>query len=436
MLNENNMNYSFDPKADYMLRWRGRQQGPFTLEQVERKLEENAIGMLHEIKAQNQWMTLRAFLDLVEAERRAEAERLAAIERAAAAALALNSEIRGRTPADQFNADTDRNLSKVNQAGQNRIDVSDCFKKAWQLIIKNPVETIIGFLMVNFLAGIMLAIYWGVLFLGLGSFSASIASKNLVVLVLSIICFIAISLIYYLVFGALLGGLWHLFLKIARGESGSLGDLFAGFKIRLLDLGIGLLLPQLVSSFVFLMPLIIYFEILIFLYFTTTAVYSFSNLFGGTSLFFTGLFFWVGLILTSLISLIFLTYYFLTRFLFVSALIIDKKISFLKATAASVRHISVHFWSMLGLVLLAIIIALSGSLFFGVGIIFTYPLAFMSLAVAYTVVFDSVDIHTAVNHSDNPSVSTSKTNYFTSMLGIGLAVILLLGAALLLIKYR
>ena len=51
-----------DPDAKYMLRWRGRQSGPFTLPQIERKLAENEIGMLHEVFSDGQWVSIQQVL--------------------------------------------------------------------------------------------------------------------------------------------------------------------------------------------------------------------------------------------------------------------------------------------------------------------------------------------------------------------------------------
>ena len=51
-----------DPDVKYMLRWRGRQSGPFTLPQIERKLAENEIGMLHEVFSDGQWVSIQQVL--------------------------------------------------------------------------------------------------------------------------------------------------------------------------------------------------------------------------------------------------------------------------------------------------------------------------------------------------------------------------------------
>ena len=50
---------------DYVLRWRGRQSGPYTLEQINRLLDDHEIGMGHEIEYQNNWITLEEFLETV-----------------------------------------------------------------------------------------------------------------------------------------------------------------------------------------------------------------------------------------------------------------------------------------------------------------------------------------------------------------------------------
>ena len=48
-----------EPTSRYFIRWRGRQQGPFTWAQIERKIEENEIGLLHEIYFQGRWCLIR-----------------------------------------------------------------------------------------------------------------------------------------------------------------------------------------------------------------------------------------------------------------------------------------------------------------------------------------------------------------------------------------
>lgn len=50
---------SDDKNETFLLRWRGRQEGPFASSAIEAKLAANQIGLLHEILYNGQWVTLR-----------------------------------------------------------------------------------------------------------------------------------------------------------------------------------------------------------------------------------------------------------------------------------------------------------------------------------------------------------------------------------------
>ena len=47
----------------YTLRWRGREMGPYSLEEINRKLDDHQIGTGHEILSDGEWMTLERFLE-------------------------------------------------------------------------------------------------------------------------------------------------------------------------------------------------------------------------------------------------------------------------------------------------------------------------------------------------------------------------------------
>lgn len=55
----------------FVVRWRGREQGPFAGEVIERKLAANEMGLLHEVQLNGQWLTIRDYLAQREAELRA-----------------------------------------------------------------------------------------------------------------------------------------------------------------------------------------------------------------------------------------------------------------------------------------------------------------------------------------------------------------------------
>jgi len=52
---------SDDGNTTFLIRWRGRQEGPYTAAIIEAKLAANQIGLLHEIAHNGQWVTLREF---------------------------------------------------------------------------------------------------------------------------------------------------------------------------------------------------------------------------------------------------------------------------------------------------------------------------------------------------------------------------------------
>jgi hypothetical protein len=49
-------------KATFLVRWRGRQEGPFSASTIETKLATNEIGLLHEIFNDGKWITIRDYI--------------------------------------------------------------------------------------------------------------------------------------------------------------------------------------------------------------------------------------------------------------------------------------------------------------------------------------------------------------------------------------
>lgn len=50
---------------EYKMRWRGREAGPFSVEEINRRLDDHEIGMTHEVYCDNQWMTVEEFLNVL-----------------------------------------------------------------------------------------------------------------------------------------------------------------------------------------------------------------------------------------------------------------------------------------------------------------------------------------------------------------------------------
>lgn len=77
-LHASQVSLSDDSSATFLIRWRGRQEGPYTAAVIEARLAANQIGLLHEIFHNGQWFTLRDYLAereaIVSAERQAREE--------------------------------------------------------------------------------------------------------------------------------------------------------------------------------------------------------------------------------------------------------------------------------------------------------------------------------------------------------------------------
>jgi len=58
--------------ATFLVRWRGRQEGPYPASVIEAKLVANEIGLLHEIFCNGKWITIRDYITEREAILRAE----------------------------------------------------------------------------------------------------------------------------------------------------------------------------------------------------------------------------------------------------------------------------------------------------------------------------------------------------------------------------
>ena len=48
--------------AKFLVRWRGRQEGPYLASVIEAKLAANEIGLLHEIFYEGKWVTIRDYV--------------------------------------------------------------------------------------------------------------------------------------------------------------------------------------------------------------------------------------------------------------------------------------------------------------------------------------------------------------------------------------
>ena len=91
--------------------------------------------------------------------------------------------------------------------------------------------------------------------------------------------------------------------------------------------------------------------------------------------------------LIGLIPMLFLS----INWMFTLPLIIDRRLDFWTAMTTSWRQVMRHWWSLFGLVLLAGLVNIAGMLCCGVGVLFTMPIVFGALVLAYEIIFGPRD---------------------------------------------
>jgi hypothetical protein len=67
-----NLGFDAGEGTSFHVRWRGRQEGPYPAEVIDKKLAANEIGMLHEILHKGQWISIRDYIAQREATLRAQ----------------------------------------------------------------------------------------------------------------------------------------------------------------------------------------------------------------------------------------------------------------------------------------------------------------------------------------------------------------------------
>ena len=194
------------------------------------------------------------------------------------------------------------------------------------------------------------------------------------------------SLAQFVIGGPLVGGLYYLFLRRSRGEQAQLGDMFDGFRRSFLQLfltqfvtsllGIVCMLPVLVVTFVVVGPRLIH---LVEQGNVATPAEAMLTILGEAI---------VPILIAALICAIPATVISI-RFSFAPLLVMDRRLEFWPAMKLSWQRTGMHFWSCLGMAMLAGIVVASGVLLCGVGVLFTMPMGFACYAVAYQTLFRS-----------------------------------------------
>ena len=136
----------------------------------------------------------------------------------------------------------------------------------------------------------------------------------------------------------LVGGLYLFFIRRIRGENVEIGDVFSGFSLAFAPLALAGLLTWLLTT--------------------------------------------IGLILCILPGI-----YLLVGYVFVPALVIDKKLDFWPAMEVSRQVVQKHWWTIFGLLLVLALIVIAGFIACLVGVIIAAPVATAALMYAYEDLF-------------------------------------------------
>lgn len=182
-------------------------------------------------------------------------------------------------------------------------------------------------------------------------------------------------------YGILYGGLYFYFLKRIRGEKTVIEDTFSGFKRYPVQLILGGVVISFSSLFIILASCI---PLILTLIPAFTSLQSDPN--SDPRVFLTGLTLVGGLCFAAGMFVVFLLY---LLWVFTLPLIIDKGLPFWDAMELSRKVVTRIFGSMFGLVFLSSLLAMLGLFACIIGVYFTMPIPFLSLAHAYEDIFGS-----------------------------------------------
>ena len=241
------------------------------------------------------------------------------------------------------------------------LDLGSCLSRGWELVKKH------GSLLVS-----------GVLVYGL---------IQLAFVVLEKIPFVGaiFSLANLVMTGALMGGLFYLFLRVIRSEPASLSDLFAGFRRSFGQLFLGFLVTGLLAGLTMLPFVIVFFvKLLPLIKGVNLNAMSQQDTIDFYKNVLTSVLLPSGWVL--LICAIPATYLSIS-WKFTLPLIIDKQLDFGAAMKASWKKVNQHWWQVFGLALLIDVLNLAGVCLCCVGVIVTVPIGLAALMYAYETIF-------------------------------------------------
>jgi len=241
------------------------------------------------------------------------------------------------------------------------LDLGGCIARGWELVKTN--------------AGLLIG---GVLVYGLIQMAFGMFGK---------IPFIGaiFSIANFVVSGALMGGLFYLFLRVLRGEPASLGDLFAGFRRSFGQLFLGVLVVGILIGLT-LLPFVIVFCVKLIPLVKGVNLEAMSQQDSVNflkSVLTSALLPSAWVLLICAIPATFLS----VSWKFTLPLIIDQQLDFGAAMKASWKKVNQHWWQVFGLVLLIDLVNVAGLCLCCVGLIVSIPIGLAALMYAYETIF-------------------------------------------------
>ena len=240
------------------------------------------------------------------------------------------------------------------------LDLGGCISRGWNLVKTNMGVLFVGTLLYLLIEGAV----------------GGLAGLPVVGAIFSIANFICS--------GPLVGGVFYLFIRVNRGEPTQIGEIFSGFRRAFGQLFLGVLVQGLLVGLC-LLPFIVVLIIKLIPLFgqlqhlQSGATPDAATLDALKSILFTTL-------PVALLCAIPATYLSVC-WKFTLPLIVDKQMDFGAAMKLSWEKVNQHWWQVFGLVILISLVNVAGFCACCVGVLFTIPVGFAALMIAYETIF-------------------------------------------------
>jgi len=257
------------------------------------------------------------------------------------------------------------------------LDIGGCVTRGWDLMKDH-----FGTLFPGFLVAMAIIFVASLVINGLSSLALTTH-----VLVLREVIHLFSSVAMAPVIGPMMAGFYLMVIRINRGETVPVGEVFAGFQQRFKDLFLGQLVvsllvglcmaPYVMVNDAKLMPILEQLQQL------KTQQSSPQEMQALMTQMWSGLFTTLPVMLVCMIPVAYLT----VNWQFTLPLIIDKQLDFWPAMKASWTMVHKHWWYVFGLTIVMGLVMVGGVLACCVGLLFTIPLGMAALMIAYETIF-------------------------------------------------